>query len=152
MYAIFLSIHSWIRWVVLICLVISVIKAYLGLRGATAFSSIDNALRHWTATAAHIQLVVGIIIYTQSPLVSFFWKNLDVAVHDSEILFFGLIHIAFMFLSIVLVTIGSALAKRRNTDPEKFKTVFVWFIIALLLILIAIPWPFSPFVDRPYFR
>jgi hypothetical protein len=28
----------------------------------------------------------------------------------------------------------------------------LWFTAALLLILVAIPWPFSPFAQRPYLR
>jgi cbb3-type cytochrome oxidase subunit 3 len=30
--------------------------------------------------------------------------------------------------------------------------MLVWFTIALIIIFIAIPWPFSPFANRPYFR
>jgi hypothetical protein len=71
---------------------------------------------------------------------------------NREAVFFGLIHITLMVLSVVLVTIGSALAKRKQTDREKFKTMLTWFSIVLLIIFIAIPWPFSPFANRNYFR
>jgi hypothetical protein len=57
-----------------------------------------------------------------------------------------------MITSVVLVTIGSALAKRRPTDKEKYKTMLIWFSITISIIFIAIPWPFSPFANRPYFR
>jgi hypothetical protein len=57
-----------------------------------------------------------------------------------------------MILSVVLVTIGSALAKRKQTDREKFKTILIWFSIVLSVIFIAIPWPFSPFANRAYLR
>jgi len=57
-----------------------------------------------------------------------------------------------MLTAIVIITIGSALAKRKKTDKEKFKTMLVWFSAALLIIFIAIPWPFSPLANRPYIR
>ena len=63
-----------------------------------------------------------------------------------------MIHSSLMLTAIVLITIGSAKAKRKPTDQEKFKTMLVWFSIALLIIFIAIPWPFSPFANRPYYR
>jgi hypothetical protein len=57
-----------------------------------------------------------------------------------------------MIMAIIIITIGSALAKRKSSDKEKFKTMGLWFSIALIIIFIAIPWPFSPFANRPYFR
>jgi hypothetical protein len=66
--------------------------------------------------------------------------------------FFGILHLLFMLTAIVLITIGSAKAKRMPTDEEKFKTMLTWYSIGLIIILIAIPWPFSPLASRPYFR
>jgi hypothetical protein len=57
-----------------------------------------------------------------------------------------------MFTAIIVITIGSAMAKRKATDRERFKTMLTWYAIALLIIFLAIPWPFSPFANRPYFR
>ena len=116
------------------------------------FSKTDNAVRHWTATIAHIQLVVGIVLYTQSPIIKYFWQNFKEAIRNLDTAFFGLLHIILMLTAIVLITIGSALSKRKTTDKEKFKTMLVWFLISLLIIFIAIPWPFSPLANRPYFR
>lgn len=144
--------HSVIRWFVVISLFYSVYRAYKGYFSNRIFSKADNAIRHWTATIAHIQLVVGIILFTQSPLVKYFWSNFSAAVQYKEALFFGLIHMVLMLAAIVVLTIGSALSKRRASDREKFKTMLVWFSVAIVLIFIAIPWPFSPLAARPYFR
>ena len=144
--------HSMIRWLVLVSLLYSIYRAYKGYISPLKFTKIDNTVRHWTATISHIQLVIGIVLYTQSPMIKYFWHNFHEAVQNSDALFFGLLHIVFMLLAIILITIGSALAKRKQTDKEKFKTMLVWFSTALLIILIAIPWPFSPLANRPYFR
>lgn len=152
MYQTLLYIHSIIRWFVLISLLYSIYRAYKGYTSNTVFTKADNSLRHWTATIAHIQLVVGIILYSQSPLIKYFWKNFNQAIKDIDTTFFGLIHILLMLIAIIIITIGSALSKRKQTDEAKYKTMFVWFFIVLVIILIAIPWPFSPFANRPYFR
>jgi hypothetical protein len=144
--------HSIIRWFVLASLFLAIYTAYNGYSSKRIFTKTDNAIRHWIATIAHIQLVIGIILYSQSPLIKYFWKNFDTAIQDFDTTFFALIHIFLMLTSIVIITIGSALSKRKITDKDKFKTMLVWFSIALLLIFIAIPWPFSPLANRPYFR
>lgn len=144
--------HSIVRWFVLISLIISIYRAFKGYYSQLHFTQTDNAFRHWTATIAQIQLVIGIILYSQSPIIKYFWHHFNDALQIFDILFFGLLHISLMLISIILITIGSALAKRKQNDKEKFKTMLVWFSISLLLIFIAIPWPFSPFVNRPYFR
>jgi len=144
--------HSIFRWLVLLSLVWSVARAYKGYISNSVFSKKDNALRHWTATIAHVQLVLGIMLYTQSPVIKFFWSNFKDAIHHWETTFFALLHMLLMLTAIVLITIGSAKAKRVVSDKQKFKTMLLWFSISLIIIFIAIPWPFSPFANRPYFR
>ncbi|MBU2946507.1 hypothetical protein [Zobellia uliginosa] len=152
MYQSFTYVHSIVRWLVLFSLIYSVYRAYKGYFQGLKFTERDNLTRHWTATIAHIQLVIGIILYSQSPTIKYFWENFDQAITDLESTFFGLIHIILMLLAIVFLTIGSALAKRKPTDSAKFKTMLIWFALALLIIFIAIPWPFSPLAHRPYIR
>ncbi|SEK17739.1 hypothetical protein [Parapedobacter koreensis] len=152
MYPTLLLLHSFARWAVLILIVYSIYRAAAGLISNRPFAKTDNAFRHWTATAAHIQLMIGMLLYTQSPLVSSFWHHYRTAFHDLNLTFYGLIHSALMLAAIVLLTIGSAMAKRKPTDVEKFRTMLVWFSVALLIIFIAIPWPFSPLSGRPYLR
>jgi len=152
MYSTLLFLHSITRWFVLLSLVYSIFLALRGYFMDARFSKTDNAVRHWTATISHVQLIIGVILYIKSPIIKFFYTNHELAKQNEEVSFFGEIHITLMLISVVLITIGSALAKRRTTDREKFKTMLLWFSIALLIILIAIPWPFSPLASRPYIR
>lgn len=152
MYQILLTLHSQFRWLVLASLLLSVYKAWMGYRKKKTFSKADNTLRHLTATIAHIQLVAGVTIYIKSPHAQHLLSSLNEGYRYDDSVFFGFVHILLMVLSIVLVTIGSAVAKRKITDKEKFRTMLVWFGPALYLIFIAIPWPFSPLAQRPYFR
>ncbi len=152
MYAILLGVHSATRYFVVVSLVIAILMATYGYTQKKAFSESYNSIRHWTATIAHIQLIVGMLLYFKSPIVLHFMKNTGEALKSVECLFFGLYHAVAMFVAIVLITIGSALTKRKKVDREKFKTMLVWFTIALIILFLAIPWPFSPFANRPYFR
>ena len=152
MYQSFIYWHSLTRWLVLAGMIYSIFRAFKGYRSAATFSKTDDKVRHWTATIAHIQLMLGITLYAQSPIVTYFWQHKAQAIKSMDATFFGIIHILVMLTAIVIITIGSALAKRTISDNGKFKTILIWYGIALVLILIAIPWPFSPLAARPYFR
>jgi hypothetical protein len=152
MYQILLIAHSYIRWFVLISLITAIYRSYKGYFLNLEFSKTDNSIRHWAATIAHIQLLIGVILYTQSPIIKYFWGNFKETSQYLEFNFFGLIHLILMLIALVVITIGSAMAKRKQGDKEKFKTMLIWFSVGLLLIFIAIPWAFSPLANRPYFR
>lgn len=152
MYQTLTFLHSLVRWMVLFSLAYSIFRAYRGYFKNLKFSGTDDTARHWTATIAHIQLMLGIALYSQSPIVKYFWKNFNEAKESFDILFFGLIHMILMLISITLITIGSAVSKRKLSDKEKFRSMLVYYGIALILILVAIPWPFSPLANRPYIR
>jgi hypothetical protein len=147
-----LILHSLLRWLVFASLGAAIYRGFTGYFKNRVFTETDDALRHWTATIAHIQLVVGLLLYNQSPVVKYFRRNFSEAIYQPDTFFFGLIHITLMVIAVVILTIGSAKAKRRLSDKEKFKTMLTWFLIALLIIFIAIPWPFSPLANRPYIR
>ena len=130
----------------------SIFWSYRGWLLKKEFLAFDNNVRHVTATIAHVQLVLGLWLYFISPVVSYFLHHFSEAVHERQIRFFGMEHVTMMLTGIILITIGSVKAKRKSTDLEKFKTMAIWFTIALLVILSSIPWSFSPLVSRPLFR
>lgn len=151
-YSTLLPLHSLIRWLVLASLVFAIYIAFRGWLSKKEFSRFDNSVRHWTATIAHIQLLIGVWLYLISPVTDYFLYHFKEAVHLREIRFFGMEHSLMMLLAIVIITVGSAKAKRKPTDTEKFRTMAVWFSVGLLIILSSIPWAFSPFTARPHIR
>jgi hypothetical protein len=136
-YPLLLSLHSLLRWLVLTGLIYALYRGIRGWAGRHVFSSLDNKVRHISATLAHVQLAAGYVLYFNSPLTQWFFRSL---------------HIILMTLSIILITIGSAAAKRKTSDPAKFRTMTVWYAVAIMIIFLAIPWPFSPLAQRPLFR
>ncbi len=152
MYSSILALHSSVRWLVLASLIFAIFRAYKGWFLKKQFSQLDNSIRHWTATIAHIQLVFGLWLYFISPIVDYFLRHYQDAIHQREIRFFGIEHSLMMLTAIIVITVGSAKSKRKQTDREKYKTMSIWFTVGFLIILASIPWTFSPFVSRPYFR
>ncbi|GAB3949065.1 hypothetical protein GCM10028805_24810 [Spirosoma harenae] len=151
-YPILLVVHNALRWLVLGSLLASLGSSISGLASKRAYQSIDQILRVVATSIAHTQLLVGFYLYAKSPIVSYYWKTHPTFQEGREFPFFALIHIGLMITSVVVMTIGSSKAKRQKTPEQKFKTTAIYFTISLLLIFIAIPWPFSPLANRPLFR
>ena len=146
-----LIIHSLFRWLVLRSLIFAIYRAYSGWFSKRSFTKFDSGVRHWTASIAHIQLTIGIWLYFISPIVSYFLSNLSGAIHERTPRFFGIEHSSMMLLAVIIISIGSAKAKRRTVDLEKFKTMAIWYSTGLLIIVANIPWSFSPLISRPEF-
>jgi|SRR5215217_4101105 len=153
MFSTLLFFHSVFRWLVLLSLLYTIFNSLVKFRKRAAFSSSDNKLRHWTTTIAHIQMMIGMVMYFKSPTVGQF-RAMGYAAGSkiTEVFFFGLIHISVMILAIIVLTIGSAVSKRQESDPNKFKIILIFFSIALLIMIAAVPWPFSPLAQRPLLR
>ncbi len=152
MYTFLILIHSIVRWLILPAIIFALFRGFRGWFQKKAFTETDDTVRHVTATLTHIQLMVGYVLYFNSPFIGYFRAHFKEAVKQFDFVFFGMIHITLMTIAIIVVTIGSSVAKRHQSDRSKFKTMTIFYLIAFIIILIAIPWPFSPLSARPYFR
>lgn len=152
MYTTILFLHATFRWLVLLFLFYAISRAYKGYRLKTDFLNWDDKVRNWTATIAHIQLILGALVYIKSPLIQYYFSDFKKLILNWNLTFFGLFHVLLMLIALVVITIGSAKAKRKKKAIEKHRSILIWFSIALFIIFIAIPWPFSPFTNRPYVR
>jgi len=145
MYSITVFFHSVFRWLVLLSMLYAIGSSIQGLISNRTYNKADKLARVLANTISHTQLLLGFTLYfALSPITGYFMKNGSGG--NFEISFFGIYHIAMMFGSIVVMTIGGAISKRAATDTEKFKTIAIYFSMALALILMAIPW------FRPFFR
>ncbi len=152
MFPTLLALHSLFRWLVLTSIVYSIFIGYRGWRKKRSFTKYDNWVRLITVSFAHIQLIIGGWLYFISPIVDYFLKNFSESMPQTQLRFFGMEHVTMMLIGISLVTVGSSIARRKKTDEEKFKAIAIWYSLALIVIFTSIPWEFSPFTSRPYFR
>ena len=138
MYSMLKHAHSGLRWLVLVLLVIAILNAYSKWQNRKDFTNSDKRKHLFAMIFCHIQLVIGLVLYFMSPLVSFsegFMK-------ESVTRFFAVEHTSMMVLALIIITMGYSKAKRKSEDSQKFKTTFIFYLIGLLLILVAIAWPF----------
>lgn len=131
-------IHSGWRWVVLILLLAAIFKSFSMWRSKKECTPKDVKLAMFAMIAFHIQWLVGMIMYFMSPKVNFVAGMMK----DSVLRFYGIEHIFGMTVAFVLITMGYSKSKKISESEKKFKTIFWYYFIALLIILATIPWPF----------
>lgn len=153
MYTFLLALHSLLRWFVLAALLFAIFRAYKGWFGKNTFTKTDDKARLFSVIFIHLQLIIGLALYLLNPAIRGFFAEFKENVHIAWLRFFGLEHLLVMLIAVVLITIGSAKTKRAATDLVKFRTLAIWFSVALLLILSAIPFAFrGEEIARPLFR
>ncbi|HAF36456.1 MULTISPECIES: hypothetical protein [Sphingobacterium] len=151
-YPFILAMHSLWRWEVLIILAISLSTFFYKKKQQLLFSPIDQFLVKTTVISFYIQLVLGINLYILSPITQYFLRHFDEAVHLRQIRFFSMEHSSMMIMAAICLTLGAHKSKNADTNDRRFKTLLIWFGLALLIILSSIPWEFSPLTSRPSFR
>lgn len=146
-----LILHSLFRWAVLIFGLWTLVNALTGFFSKRTYSPNDNRSNLLFMISCDIQLLIGLILYFSNG-----WferlKDLGNNMKDPNSRFFTMEHMSLLVIAWVLVHIGRASVKRAETDHSKHKRMLIFFGIAILLILISIPWPFRQLIGRPYFR
>jgi membrane protein DedA with SNARE-associated domain len=83
-------------------------------------------------------LLLGLVLFFTSPKVNLSGLDMKNPVER----FFAVEHSVMMILAVILITIGYTKSKKALEENKKFKTAFTYFVIALLVLLAGIPWPF----------
>lgn len=151
MYPIVLTIHSVLRWLVLIAAVAVLVYAFRGWLGRRAWQKLDDRLGLIYTSLMDTQLLVGLILYFfLSPRTTAFLINgFQVSAGDRQATFFAFEHIFVMLVSVVLAHAGRALSRRAATDAARHQRAAVWYGLSVLVLLAGIPWPFLSY-GRPW--
>jgi hypothetical protein len=89
----------------------------------------------------HIQLFIGLAWYFMSPAYKHLKEiGMGAAMKDSLTRLLAVEHPLLMLIAIVLITIGFSKHKKKDTAAAKFKTISIYYGIALVFVLSRIPW------------
>jgi hypothetical protein len=134
-------IHSGLRWVALLLLVMAIFNALMRKK-SNLYEKKDKMINLFAMITLHVQLLIGLWLYFISPKVQFVDKWMSSETAKGMYRFFNLEHFLMMLVAIVLITIGRKKAEKSTTIADKHKKILVWYTIVLLIIIAAIPWPF----------
>jgi hypothetical protein len=136
-------IHSGLRWIILILLVLAIINAF----SAKTFEKKHKIINLFAMIALHTQLLIGLVLLKSSGKVNFGegWMK------DAIYRFYGMEHLAGMVIAIALITFGYVKSKKGTTPAEIYKPIKLFYIIGLIIILASIPWPFRANLGGAWF-
>lgn len=150
-YTVLLVLHSWSRWLVLVFGLIAIYRAYVGYTGRRPFSKADNGMGASFSGFMWLQVIIGLGLYFGLSPYGLKAMKVAGAMKDPTTRFFGMEHVVVMILAAVLAQVGRIAIKKAGNDTLKHKKALTYFGIALLLVLVMIPWGiWNP--ERPLFR
>ncbi len=138
-FSILRSTHYFVMIALLIFLLFTIGKFAFKKIGNEPFGEMEDKTTLLVMILSHIQLIIGLVLLTVGPM-SHHFSDMGTAMKDSTIRLMVVEHPMAMILGVIMITIGRIAMKKKPTDSSKFKTVIIFFSIALVLFLIRIPW------------
>lgn len=141
MYTFIKEAHSGWAYLVLLLLVVAVINSLSGFSANRTFTTKDKKIALFALIATHIQLLLAMFLYFLSPYYNTMKEiGMGEVMKNSELRLYIIEHPLINIISIVLITMGFSKHKNAATDKAKFKSIWLMYVIALVLILSRIPW------------
>tara|TARA_B110000093_G_C12873971_1_gene368939 strand:+ start:700 stop:1107 length:408 start_codon:yes stop_codon:yes gene_type:complete len=126
-----LHLHHYLPYLFLLVLLISIVRAYLG----KIQNPKKDKLLLVTLILAHIQLLVGFYLLFPFPEL-----EMSVIMKNSILRFKFIEHPSIMVLAVALITIAKIKSKKIEDVVKANKTIFSYFLVALVLIALRTPW------------
>jgi len=152
MYNGLLVLHSILRWVILILLLLVIIRSIINNT-----EDFKDANRKWCLRlliVTHINLLIGLYQYFFGDKGYALIKEYGMkdVMKTAALRFWAIEHITSMILAVILITVANSVAKKSIGAAKRNRTLAILYILALIIILAAVPWPFrGEGIGRPWF-
>jgi len=141
MYTGLLHLHNSLRWLILLVALVTLLKYFMGWFSQKSWKKSDNILGIIFVSVMDLQFLVGVVLYFfVSPVTQAALQNFGAAMKNPELRFYAVEHSLMMLVALALVHIGRSKSKKTLNPRSKFGISLVFFGIAYLIILAAIPW------------
>ena len=141
MYTFILAVHNIMRWIVIVLAIVALVRAYWGWFGKREWSLTDRKVGMYFSISMDVQLLLGLILYfALSPITRSLLQNIGAAMAEAGSRFFALEHPFYMVVAVIVVHVGVALSREAIDSVAKHRRAALWFTLAVLLILIGMPW------------
>lgn len=141
-----IAAHSGLRYIVLALLVIAIFNAIANLK-SDKYEKKDKMINLFAMVFIHIQLLLGLVLYFMSPKVQFVKEMMS----EPTLRFYTMEHVLLMVVAIVFITLGRKKAEKLPEPAKRHKMILRYYGLGLIIIFIAIPWPFIYNVGAGYF-
>ncbi|MBF0694553.1 MAG: hypothetical protein IR153_05805 [Flavobacterium sp.] len=139
MYGTILTIHSVWAVVALILVAVAIVVSFMGWSGNKEFTLGNKKIALFGLISAHIQFVIGLILYFTSPNGIDKIKALGMGGLSAYDRLLAVEHPMVNLIAIVLITIGYSKHKKA-IGLSQHKNIAIFYSIAAVLLLSRIPW------------
>ena len=141
-----LAIHNVLRWVVVLAAIGAIFGAWHGVITGRKFTRRDRLVGVGFAASMHLQVLLGLILYMQSPIVQAGFDDPGAAMGERTMRYFLVEHISMMILAAVFVQLGSTLSKKVDEDERKHKRAAIWYTIGFVVLMAGLHYVW---IERP---
>jgi len=139
-YTTFLTIHSILRWFILLSGIGVLFSCFLGISRKLPFAPLGRRTGLIYVSLIDTQFLLGALIYTISPIVHALWADPSAGMKQHELRFFGVEHTTIMVIALILAHIGAIRSRRAKEALKAYSVALTWYALSLALILLGIPW------------
>lgn len=131
-----LTTHNLLRWIMIPLMLFVLFRSYSGWLGGKPYEKLDKATGGALVGFAHLQLLIGLIIYfAVSPWFEMLKADFGGVMGDSVSRLKAIEHPLTMIIAVVLIQLGRTFSKKATEDKARFQKVAIYTTIALVLIL-----------------
>ena len=143
MLTLLLTLHSLIRWVAIVLGLMAIFRAVTGMSKG-AWEETDGKLGRLFAVSLDVQMLLGILMYLFfSTITTSAFESMGSAMGNSVTRFWIVEHPTMMIAALALAHVGVARSRKATEPKAKHRAGLIFVGIAMLLILVGSPWPFS---------
>lgn len=155
MYSGILSFHSVLRWVFLLLLLVNIIRSLFPT--IKHYNGENLYWGKWLIVATYFNLATSVYLYffgryglTLLRINGYRYSD----IFNIPYLRFWLVeHPSMMLLSMIIISAAFKISKSNTSIDNKYRMMSFLYIMALCIILAAIPWPFhNPEIAREFVR
>ncbi len=125
-------IHSGLWIAVLFSIGFTAIYFFLQQKAKSPYKKFHEVICRVNIGIVHLQMMLGVIVMTHSPFVTSDFNK------SYKALYFTVLHPLLMLASVVFVTLSLILVRKLNDDDKKHRRTFLFNLIALFLLIVAI--------------
>ena len=133
LYAVLLTLHNINRWLVLLAGLWAILQNVSGLGGQRPFTPAERRPIAMFMGTLHLQVVLGLLLFA-------FMGMQKIPVFAGARPSFQWEHLGLGLLAAVFGTLASVQSRKATTDQAKARAAVLWSALALLTVLLAIPW------------
>jgi hypothetical protein len=141
-YSLLVHLHSIGRWVILVLLLFAIFNSLVA--GQRPWIRTDGRTGSILTIFADIMFVIGISLWYFGPRGYKYIEEVGMSavMKNSAYRFFAIEHITMMLIAVILIHIGKTQGRKAISDKAKHRRTIIFYLLALIIILISIPWPF----------